>query len=430
MRCWLAIVLAGAACSAKPGNFSGGTDNQWTFPLVGPLENGSLVTPVFVGSHGPYLFVLDPDAPISVVDGELVKESELTTVKGTTQLDETNTPQPRVRTQLVSVEVGTLIIDQLEAIVVRKGTFDSGGRRIHGVLGRDVLVDQVAFGFDRDLGIAYVITAKLFRPPASGIAVPLVPLPASAPRAPIPPRLLVKAAVGGETFDLHVDLGATASQLRDGLWDKAKLVPHEVQGAILDEVGTAHKFTKASDPTAVTVGTLASYHVAFLPYPDQRFAEPAVAGTLGLGFFAPYDVWVAWSTNTLYALPRHEVPLANRVGRWETGPIQKCQNPGCVSLRIVDPLAGKPLEEGKVHPGVILSITREEKAGGMPLEVVLEAKHKPELPRLIVNLPENVDRLLDQLDAQWIGATIDVVDASPYPRQCPGKNGCVDKLAR
>src|SRR4051812_1080712 len=41
------IALAGCTVGAPPG-FSGG--DRWTFPLVGPLEDGLLVTPVSV--HG------------------------------------------------------------------------------------------------------------------------------------------------------------------------------------------------------------------------------------------------------------------------------------------------------------------------------------------------------------------------------------------
>jgi hypothetical protein len=100
-------------------------------------------------------------------------------------------------------------------------------------------------------------------------------------------------------------------------------------------------------------------------------------------------------------------------------------------VRVVDPLNGKPPEGDKPHPGVVLSLTREERAGGMGLEIVLEATGKPELPRLIVNLPPNVDRHIDHLDAAWVGVPVAVVDASPYPRMCPVRtSACVDQLAR
>ena len=61
---------------------------------------------------------------------------------------------------------------------------------------------------------------------------------------------------------------------------------------------------------------------------------------------------------------------------------------------------------------------------------MLEATGKPDLPRLIINLPGYIDRLLYQLPAAYLDAPLAVVDASPFPRSCPAKNGCVDQLAR
>jgi len=53
-----------------------------------------------------------------------------------------------------------------------------------------------------------------------------------------------------------------------------------------------------------------------------------------------------------------------------------------------------------------------------------------EMPYLIVNLPSHVDRLIHQLKPDFLGKTVVVVDASPFPRACPGTGGCVDQLAR
>ena len=47
------LFAAGCSVGTPPG-FSGG--DHWTLPLVGPLEDGILVTPVSVHGHGPYLF--------------------------------------------------------------------------------------------------------------------------------------------------------------------------------------------------------------------------------------------------------------------------------------------------------------------------------------------------------------------------------------
>ena len=36
---------------------------------------------------------------------------------------------------------------------MKAGTFDREGRRIHGVIGRDIIADSLVFGFDRDQGV-------------------------------------------------------------------------------------------------------------------------------------------------------------------------------------------------------------------------------------------------------------------------------------
>ncbi|HEU0035716.1 MAG TPA: hypothetical protein VFQ53_34125 [Kofleriaceae bacterium] len=431
----LAVLLALATCTkGPPPGFSGGAGDRWTFPLVGPLEDGLLLTPVTIGPHGPYLFAIDPDAPVSAVDAELVKEAELRPFNGPHRLDETDTQQPRVYAELVGIELGTLIVERRNAIVVKTGTFDVAGRRIHGLIGRDVLADSLVFGIDRDRGLGHLVTVKSWQKPADAIAISYQELNNRITNAQVipPPRRLAKAQIGdaGETFSMHLDLGATASQLRASKWDQAKLVARDVAAIAVDEVGSGRRITKVSEPTAVTLGAAKSEHVAFVPYEDKRWDEQDIDGTLGLGFFAPYSVWVSWDAKTYYLTKRTELPLAARVARWDEGPIDNCQNPGCLTVRMIDPLAGKPLEAGKPHPGVVLSLTREEKAGGMDLEVILEAQGHPELPRLIVNLPPHVDRLLDQLEPAFLGTTLVVVDASPFPRKCPGNGGCVDKLAR
>ncbi len=189
---------------------------------------------------------------------------------------------------------------------------------------------------------------------------------------------------------------------------------------------------EASEPVAVTAGRITSDRVAFVPYTDARWADHEVAGSVGLGFFAQYDLWAQFSAHTYHLTPRIHEPLSKRISRWDQGALHKCVIQGCVTIRIVDPLAGKPLDEGKVHPGVILSLTREERVGGMSLEVLIEATDRPQLPLVIANMPAHVDRMIDQLPADFVGATLAVVDVGPYPRDCPPqlKNGCVDKLAR
>ena len=169
-------------------------------------------------------------------------------------------------------------------------------------------------------------------------------------------------------------------------------------------------------------------------------------------------------------MPRQDIPVRARINRWDSAVLSKCKNTGCASIRVTDPLAGKEIDPSKPQPGLVLSINREDVAGGMALEVVLEARGTPAppapapapavlgsegagsaaepapvepsvapgstsvsaatLPRLIVNMPGHVDKLLYQLPAVYRGMQIEVIDASPFPRECPSPNGCVDQLAR
>jgi hypothetical protein len=386
---------------------------------------------VMINTHGPYLFLIDPDAPISIIDVELVKTASLRPISGPPRLDESDTQRVRAYAELTGLEIGTLIVERREVMVMPSRTFDVTGRRIHGVLGRDIIADSLVFGFDRDRGLAHLVTQSSFRPPA-GVATlsysELQPRISNAQVQPAP-RRIVRATIGGEAFPLHIDLGATSGQLREGLWAKAKLVGRDVQSAVIDEVGSLRRVTRGSEAATVSVGAVAG-DVAFVPYGDKRWEEQDIAGTLGLTFFTRYAVWTSWHTRTLYLIERKPADAATRIARWDSPVLGKCPNTGCIVVRLVDPLAGKAPEEGKPHPGVVLSITRDERAGGMDLEVVLAAQGEAKLPYLIVNLPAHVDRLIHQLKPEFLGKTVTVVDASPYPRQCPGGGGCVDQLAR
>jgi hypothetical protein len=433
-------LIAGACTSGAPPGFAGGPGDRWSIPLVGPLEGGLLITPVTIGTHGPFLFLIDPDAPISIIDAELVKATELRPIPGPARLDETDTQRPRAYAELLGLEVGTLIVERREVMVVPRHTYDALGRRIHGVLGRDVLADSLAFGFDRARGLAHLVAERSFRPPAGATAISYALLEPRIGNAKVlpAPRRLVSASINGEAFPLHVDLGAVPSQLREGLWERAKLVPREVRVAVLDEVATPRLVTQTTEPAPVTLGPITG-SAAFLPYADKRWDEQAIAGTLGLGFFAGHAVWASWHTRSLHLVSERPVPAAEhdrgallqeRIARWDSAVLARCKQPGCIGLRVIDPLAGKAPPEGKPHPGLILSITREEPAGGMELEITVEAAGDAKLPLLVVNLPPHVDRLIHQIKSEYLGKPLEVVDASPFPRQCPGGGGCVDQIAR
>jgi hypothetical protein len=429
----LAAALGLAGCtSGPPPGFAGGTGDRWAFPLVGALEDDLLIAPVTIDGRGPFLFGIDPDANASLIDERLVKELKLVTRKGPDRVDESETKHPRFYAEVNALELGTLIVERRDAMIVKVGTLDVNGRRIHGMIGKDVLADSFVFGFDRDQGFGYLTTVKAFKPPPGAIALPFVILPSRLPNAQVlpTPRRLVRASIGGEPFTLHLDLGAAASQLRESLWARAKLTPKDVNAAVIDEVGMPRAVTKAGISEGVTVGSAAAAKLAFVPYADKRWSDREIDGTLGLDFFRAYTVWLDGEGKTCHVGPRRPVEPKIRITRWESGALDRCTQLGCVTVRLVDPLAGKPVDPARPHPGLVLSITREEPAGGMGLEVILEATGRPELPRLVVNLPPTADRVIEHLRPEWVGAALVVVDASPYPRQCPAEGGCVDLLAR
>jgi hypothetical protein len=70
------VFLAACVVGAPPG-FSPGT--TWVFPLVDPLADGPLVTHVYVDGKGPYLFVIDPDSGIAIIDASVCARAGLGT---------------------------------------------------------------------------------------------------------------------------------------------------------------------------------------------------------------------------------------------------------------------------------------------------------------------------------------------------------------
>ncbi|MBL0215553.1 MAG: hypothetical protein IPQ07_16915 [Myxococcales bacterium] len=118
-----------------PG-FAGGKGDRWTFPLAGPFEDGPLLTPVSFDGHGPYLFAIDPDANISAVDEQVIKEGQFRTFQGPHRLDESDTQQIRV---LCGGCDRARIADRRASQRDDRGSAartTGEGRWIHGVLGR------------------------------------------------------------------------------------------------------------------------------------------------------------------------------------------------------------------------------------------------------------------------------------------------------
>jgi hypothetical protein len=438
------VAVAAAACSyGAPPGFSNG--NQWTLPLVDPLA-GVLVTPVMLNGHGPYLFAIDPDVNSLIVDDTLAGESGASRDRGygPHYVDKTDTTRQRFQAELYGIQLGNLTIERRIAMVVPRGTYAAG---IRGVLGREVIADSLVFGFDRDRGLAFLTTQEGFVMPANATVLTWEAMTRKVNDTGLglakaaagnfvtvdpTPRRLVAADVGGSKFQLHVNFESVPSALRETLWPKAGLQPIAKALALVDESGQRQDKDKLAIAPQVAVGSVSAQNVVFVPHVDKRWADELYDGELGLGFFDHYVVWANWDKKKLFVTPRGDVraTAAQRVARWPT--LARCEHLACVQVTITDPLAGKPLAEGQQHPGVVVSIVRDGVAAGIPLEVVLAATPGAPgtaLPELRVTLPAHADRVMEHLHAEFAGAKLEVVDASPFPRGCDRDEGCVQLVA-
>lgn len=426
----IVVLTAGCTVGAPPG-FSAG--DSWTVPLVGPLEDGLLLVPALVNGKGPYVFMVDPDAQNSIVDQEVVTQSNARTGEGPHLLDENDKQQARYYAEILKWQLGTLTVQGPKpAQIVPAGTFDAGGRRIHGVIGRDIIADSLVFKFDRDAGEITLTTLKTAKP--TGTAVSYSLLRSRIENAEVIPlsRKLVKADINGVPFTLHVDLGASASQLRARSWAKAKLVPSTASLVLVDEVGMPREIKQEAFADSVSLAGMTANHVGFVPYDDKRWPDQDLEGTLGLSYFTPYTVTANWDSHTLYLAPRAQVDVKTRISRWQSKTLSGCEDLGCVKGSVIDPLASQPPESRpEKHPGVVVSFVRDATAGQLDLEVVVEIKTTAGATKwLLVNMPYGAARTMTHLSADYIGATMTVLDASPFPRQCPAEGGCVDIISR
>jgi hypothetical protein len=442
-------LAAGCPAAGPPSGFSKG--DHWTFPLVGPLEDGRLIAPATVHGKGPYLFVIDPDANVSAIDKQVADEAGLTTSHGPTLLDEAGTEQMRAYAELIDFQLGTLTIDRRQVMLVPPDFYDTDARRVNGVIGRDVLADTLVFGFDRDQGIAMLTTPQTFTPPPDAIAITYetvqvdpvlmatvqghtsgmessnsddasrigVVTRSNGPGIDPTPvvRRVAAAQIGGVQVAMHLDLGGPVSELREPLWSKVKAVPTDVKQRLVDEVATLREITRGAAASDVTLGAAKTPRITLVPYVDKRFAVAKVDGALGLDFFAPYAVYASWAARTYFLKPRGDAAAtaAARIGRWGAA-LPACPHPGCVTASLTATTGGTRLD-----------VVRDPEAAKRALEVrvgVTPAAGKS-AAALVVELPANIDKVSGGVPANYEGATLTVLDASPFNRPCDGNEGCI-----
>ncbi|HEX8109336.1 MAG TPA: aspartyl protease family protein [Kofleriaceae bacterium] len=445
----LLIGLLGCGGGA-PSGFSKG--DHWTFPLVGPLEDGVLIAPATVHGKGPYLFAIDPDASISAIDKQVADDAGLTMGRGPTLLAEDGSEQSRAFAELIDLQLGTLAVDRRTVILVPTDFYNTEGRRVNGVIGRDVLADTLVFGFDRDQGIAMLSTQQTFTPPPDAIAVhynsvEADPVMVAATRGhssggmessntddasrigvvtrdnstsidPTPVvRRVAAVQIGGVQVAMHLDLGGPVSQLREPLWAKVKAQPTAGKQRLVDEAATVRQVTQEAFASDVALGAARAPRITLVSYVDKRFAEGKVDGALGLDFFRSYAVYANWATHTYYLKPRGDAAATAtaRFGRWGAA-LPSCAHPGCVTASLTETTGGTRLD-----------VVRDPEAAKRALEIrigVTPAAGKS-VAALVVELPAAVDKISGGVPANYEGAKATVLDTSPFTRPCDSPEGCV-----
>lgn len=427
-------LLATTACAGgAPPGFSSG--DAWVFPLVGPLENGVLITPVMFGDQGPFLFVIDPDASASSLDLGLAAQLGFHTALGPRLIDETDTSRPTRVAEVPAMTVGTLTIKGRVMSLHPDGAFATDGRAIRGVLGRDVVADSLVFGFDRGAGVGFLATRESFSAPATAIRISYgketmrrgdtEPTSLGGPTGNVP-RRVAKAKVNGVATELHLDLGAVQSQLAQDRWKGARLAPVPYKATVIDELATTRAVEKAGIANHVELGAASAMGLVMIPYGDRRFDAEDVHGTLGLNFFAPYKVWADWHDSAFYLVPRDgdAEGVAERIARWDAPVLTRCKEPGCARAR---------LEANAELEVVTLVITRDQDVADLAYELLLEAVGADGQPlglaRLIATFVPGEREIRQKLPPTFADARFRVLDVDPFVRVCPKPDaGCVFEL--
>lgn len=426
---FLGVSVLGCAQGAPPG-FSKGA--QWSFPLVDPLSNGKLVTSVYLDGRGPYLFAIDPDAPLSTVDREALPP-EFPYRYRTRLLDESDTYRPLADATVREIRLGELTITQRQFGVSLDHTFDADGRRIHGILGRDVIQDSLVFGFDRDRGIGWLSTQEAFHPDPAAQVIGYFKGTRYSGFTPV--RRLVNVDIDGKRYDMHLDLGETPNQLRAQHWQEAQLVPRPLRETLIDEVGTRREVKAGGLAARVTAAGVTRTDQTFVPYDDKRWEYGQLEGTLGLDFFAPYAVAADWHHEKYYLQPRapSAQSTALRLARWGGALPAACASTGCISVIITAAMTPNPESSGVMGMAperdaapaqTMVTINRDPLARGVALEVVMSATSPSGtvLPPLTINLPVGAESFTSTIAPSYAGAQLVVLDLSPFPR---GQTGSV-----
>ncbi len=396
-----AVVSVGACAAGSPPGFSDGTN--WTVPVVGALDDGPLMAPIYINDQGPFLFALNPRS-MSTIDPELMKNLDLYMQRTDEKMLSSNDKFSHEKLDMVEIlklEIGTLTINKTHFIAL-PAEARYHGQRVWGTIGREVFAESLIWTIDRDRQVVHIATQGHERAPSTATRLKAERVKRD--------KFFVKAKLNGKK---------SAYVFIDPCMYGSRIWPRVASAAHLPHDG------RRWNAETVNVGSLQAEDVPFFEYKDQRVRKRDWDGMLGMEFFARYHVTINWHEGAVWLDERASdinEYLGDRITRWGAS-VEACATVGCTK--------GEVITDGEA---TTLRFERDEASVGKGLEAIFEAVddrgHPLHRPRIIVAFPPEANSAAvrgQALNMYASAAGLRLVDITPFVPPCdaPGGQGCV-----
>jgi hypothetical protein len=402
-----ALATSAACVAGAPLGFSKG--DNWTIPLVGALEDGPLVAPVYIDGKGPFLFEINFDADSSM-DPLLVGTLDLYKFRKNYKLVDASdhvSHEELWYAEVKQVTLGDLTVSRREFAVNPTGGVYRG-QPVLGIIGRDILSETLIWTIDRDRSTLFVATQGHASPPVDAVRVK-----GRLDRG----NLFITSHVDQREMYLRLDQGYAHSLLWPRLIRDMKLA--SARDPKMDSFGRRRFYPDGFWAQRAAIGEAAVSGQLFFALEDKRLRPRDLDGVIGRDFLARFHATFNLHKSSVWLRPRdpdNEVARRDRLRRWGAA-LAECATPGCVTV---------------THGADAAAITfvREDWTDTMSYEVVVEALDAAAealpLPPILVVFPARVTTLSAAdpgLVARYSAATsFRVVDLSPFAPKCDPKD--------
>lgn len=402
----LALVLVPACVMGKPLGFGDG--ESWTIPVVGDLEGGTLVAPVYIHGKGPFLFEIDPTQHRSRIDRRLAGMLGIHMERhlGDQKRDaDDRTHEHAIYAEILKIQIGDLHVRSRLFGVFDRGQWSFRGHPILGELGRDIIDDTLVWRFDRDRMVLQLAVQGKLDPPPAGTAIK-----GKVDRS----KFFVWADVGaGSKVKLYLNFRNEISALWPHVAKELGLQRTDAGAYMLDEWGNRRELRQGWRVDRLALGDESAEGFTFVPYHDARVDPRDWDGSLGLDFLGRYNLTVNWHEKRIWLEPRAAVAnhATERLRRWGHA-FDQCDSSSCVIVARSD--------DGTI------TVTRGPDAPSGSFDVLIQAldeRGEPlHAPLLFAALHEGLDRavLKHPGAVSWYAGahSFRALDGSPFPPPC------------